>query len=87
MDNKTAMDVLNALTETDISKQMSIGVNAMLGTQKAPAYERSRDTVLAVREVENGRLLLLGHKTYLVPQGTPLLAVIGHALVEAQLEK
>ena len=77
MDNKTAMDVLNAM---DISKPK-------LGTQKAPAYERSRDTVFTVREVENGRLLLLGHKTYLVPQGTPLLDVIGHALVEAQLEK
>ena len=84
MDNKTAMDVLNAL---DISKQMSISANAMLAEQQVHAYERSRDTVFTVREVENGRLLLLGHKTYLVPQGTPLLDVIGHALVEAQLEK
>jgi len=86
MDNKTAMDVLNALAETDISKSLGIS-KSMLGTQKAPAYERPRDTVFTVREVENGRLLLLGHKTYLVPQGTPLLDVIGHALVEAQLEK
>ena len=48
---------------------------------------RSRETVIIIEELENGRLVRLGDKRYIVPTGTPLIDVIGQALVETKLEE
>ena len=48
---------------------------------------RNRETVIIIEELENGRLVRLGGKRYIVPTGTPLIDVIGQALVETKLEE
>ncbi len=50
--------------------------------QKAVA----RETHITIREVENGRIVVLKQKVYIVPSGVSLLETIGQALVEAKLE-
>ena len=54
---------------------------------KVQGISRAKDTTLTIRGVENGRIIYLGDKQYICPQGTALLDIIGQALVEAQLEK
>jgi hypothetical protein len=54
---------------------------------KMQAAKRSTESNITIREVENGRVVSLNGKAYVCPQGTPLLDIIGQALVEAQLEK
>ena len=55
----------------------------------ADMYKRSapRRTDICIEEVENGRIITLNGKCYIVPTGVPLIEVISLALVEAQLEK
>lgn len=55
------------------------------GTQTK--MSRNRETVILIEELENGRLVRLGDKRYIVPTGTPLIDVIGQALVETKLEE
>ncbi len=55
------------------------------GTQTK--MSRNRETMIIIEELENGRLVRLGDKRYIVPTGTPLIDVIGQALVETKLEE
>ena len=47
----------------------------------------SRETAILVEELENGRLVRIGDKRYIVAPGQPLIDVIGQALVELKLEE
>lgn len=51
------------------------------------ASGKARRINICIEEVENGRLINLDGKCYIVPTGVPLIEIISLALVEAQLEK
>ena len=52
------------------------------------ASQQSRKSIrIDVDEVENGRLVGMGNKQYIVAPGQSLIEVIGQALVEAKLEE
>lgn len=61
--------------------------NHIIKRYDAEARKSYRETRLTIREVENGKLVILGERAYIVPPGESLISVVGQALVEAKLEE
>ena len=51
------------------------------------AQQTRKSIRIDIAEVENGRLVGMGNKQYIVAPGQSLIEVIGQALVEAKLEE
>ena len=94
VDNMVTVSDKYTIGHSGIGQSMASIETDSWGTQQNIARAIAKGQVatrpsihIMVSEVENGRLLQVGHRQYIVPTGTPLLDVIGQALVEAQLEK
>ena len=96
MDNETATQQMvnqpgRQLLDSIVSGSIATGQVQQGGIWNtasiADLYNRKSDVNICIRMAENGRIVTLGVKDYIVSQGTPLLEIIGQALVEAQLEK
>jgi hypothetical protein len=60
---------------------------SMQGTTYNPLRPKYRVTTINVVQVENGKEVIVGERRYIVPEGSSVLEIIGHALVEAKLEE
>lgn len=69
--------------------QIAASGSALVGyTGRNSVAQQTRKSIhIDITEVENGRLVGIGIKQYIVAPGQSLIEVIGQALVEAKLEE
>ena len=79
--NRLAGDPWRSMTTDNTGK---LGI-AATGIYSAPKSYRT--TTLQIIELENGKMVELGGRKYIVPEGSSVLEIIGQALVEAKLEE
>lgn len=100
MSSKSMSDIVQAaqaanipitgLTTTGNLHAQTTATGAMLADVYAAAIgtraKTSDDIVLRISAAQNGRLVVCNGRTYIVPDGTPILEVINQAIVELKLE-
>ena len=68
--------------------QINTGYGASLGQAASASQEglAPRKINISITDAENGRIVQVGSRTYVVSEGSSLIGVIGSALVELKLE-
>jgi hypothetical protein len=85
--NPAMMNALDDTWKTDPYAQQTPYQQGTLGASAQGAVTHRKRITLEVQDVENGRLVAVQGKIYIVPQDTPLIEVITLALVDAKMEE
>ena len=80
----TAVDQLNKINNQFVHQMMTNGTTS--GLAGAFIEKAAKEIVIKIREVENGRVMSMGDKVYIIGPDESLVDTIRVALVNAKLE-